>query len=176
MQTVPVTHEITVPVRRMQPQTHTITETIMDSVPVSHEVTYPVQRTQPQTRTITETVMQTVPVTREISVPVRRTRQQAQTVMETVVQTVPVQKAYTVRVVRYRQEARSVPVRRAVDEVVSEVVMRTESYCVNVPYQETIRVPVYTGGSSVGAPAEYEGTPGIGEGAAPCGDHESGCK
>lgn len=76
-----------------------------------------------------------------------------QTVTCTVMEQVPVQKEISVRVCSYHQEQRTCNVTRCVPECKTETVMRTECYCVCVPYQVTVKVPVCTqtcGGSCGG--------------------------
>ena len=60
----------------------------------------------------------------------------------TVYDCVPVQKEVTVKVCSYKTEQRTVECRRVVCECVPETVTRKERYCVMVPYQTTVKVPV----------------------------------
>jgi hypothetical protein len=54
----------------------------------------------------------------------------------------PVQKTYTVKCCSFKTEQRVVEKKCCVMECVASTVMKTERYCVMVPYQKTIKVPV----------------------------------
>jgi len=61
-----------------------------------------------------------------------------------VYESVPVQKQITVQVCSYRQEVRHYNITRCVPECHQESVVKRVPYCVCVPYQSTVRVPVCT--------------------------------
>lgn len=67
-----------------------------------------------------------------------------QTVTCTIMEQVPVQKQIAVRVCSYHPEQRTCNVTRCIPECKTETVMRKECYCVCVPYQVTVKVPVCT--------------------------------
>jgi hypothetical protein len=94
---------------------------------------------------VTYTVYESVAVPRQVTAPVTTYQTQAYTqpVTSTVHETVPVQRQYSVPVTTYRNEQRTKTVQQAVVEYQQEIVMRREFYCVTVPYQTTVRVPVY---------------------------------
>jgi hypothetical protein len=73
-----------------------------------------------------------------------KTETYTQKVTCTVYDCVPVQKEVTCKVCSYKTEERTVECRRVVCECVPETVNRKERYCVMVPYQTTIKVPVCT--------------------------------
>jgi hypothetical protein len=62
----------------------------------------------------------------------------------TIMEQVPVQKEITVRVCHYHPEERSYNITRCVPECKPETVTRTVCYCVMVPYESKIKVPVCT--------------------------------
>jgi hypothetical protein len=62
----------------------------------------------------------------------------------TVMEQVPVQKQITVQVCSYHPEERTCQISRCVAECKPEVVVHKERFCVMVPYQTTIKVPVCT--------------------------------
>jgi hypothetical protein len=62
----------------------------------------------------------------------------------TVYDCVPRQQKYTVKVCSMKQETRKIETRHIVCDVKPEKVTRTVHYCVTVPYQTTVKVPVCT--------------------------------
>jgi len=71
-----------------------------------------------------------------------RTESVVQKVKCTVYECVPRKQEYTVKVCSYKQETRTVETRHVVCDIKPETVTRKVSYCVSVPYQTTVKVPV----------------------------------
>lgn len=67
-----------------------------------------------------------------------------QTVQCTVYDCVPVQKEYTARVCSFKPETRTYEKRCTVYDCVPETVVKKQRYCVMVPYQTVVKVPVCT--------------------------------
>jgi hypothetical protein len=57
-------------------------------------------------------------------------------------ETVPVQREVCVRVCTYRPEVRTYETRECIPEIRPETIIRKERFCVTVPYQTVVRVPV----------------------------------
>ena len=112
------------------------------NIPEKREVTCSVLKEDKQTHEIHETVLVDKEVEVQVTVPVRKTVERTQDITETVMETRPVQKEYTVMVCHNREVERWVESKHCITESVPVTTMRSERYCVSVPYQETIRVPV----------------------------------
>jgi hypothetical protein len=133
-----------------QPQVCTVpvTCTVWECVPVQEAVQVPVcsYRTEYYTQPYTCTVWECVPSQKAVTVPVCSYKNEyyTQPVTSTVWECVPVQKDYWVTVCSYHPEQRQAECRRVVCEYQQETVWHREWYCVTVPYQTMVRVPVYT--------------------------------
>jgi hypothetical protein len=69
---------------------------------------------------------------------------QERTATRTVCETVPRTRGFTVNVVHYRPVERTGTRTRVVHETVNETVSVPETYCVMVPYTQTVKVPAMT--------------------------------
>jgi hypothetical protein len=133
-----------------QPQysTQPVTTTVWECVPHQEEVTVPTctYHTEWYTQPVTTTVWECVPVRREVTATVcnYKTEYYTQPVTSTVYECVPVQREYWVSVCSYRPVQQTYQYRHVVCSYTSETVWHREWYCVNVPYQTTVKVPVYT--------------------------------
>ncbi len=74
--------------------------------------------------------------------PCYQTVTEVRKVVCTVMECVPVQKQVKVRVCSYRPEVKTYTTTRTVCECRPETVVRKVRYCVSVPYQTTVKVPV----------------------------------
>jgi hypothetical protein len=128
-----------------------------ETVPVKTTVMVPEWIDQKQVVTTVNRVPKQIerPVTRCVTVPVDvtdpctgciRTVCRKETITEmvrcTVFECVPVQKEVTIKVCRMRPEEKTIQTTRVICETKLETIVRKERYCVMVPYQRTIKVPV----------------------------------
>jgi hypothetical protein len=105
---------------------------------------FTVCRPQFSTVPVTRTVWECVPVQKQVTVPVchYRTEYYTQAVKSVVWQCVPVQKEYWVPVCTYRPVQQTYQSRHLVCEYTTETVWHKEWFCVAMPYQTTVKVPV----------------------------------
>jgi hypothetical protein len=112
-------------------------------VPQTREVTVNVCRYEDQQRQATRTVTEMVPETREVLVNVCRYENQEKTGTRTVYESVPETRQVTVNVCSYQPVQKEGVRRRVVCETVQETVDVTRTYTERVPYQVTVKVPIY---------------------------------
>jgi hypothetical protein len=115
-------------------------------VPQEFEVTVCSYKTETYVQPVKYTVYECVPVPQEYTVTVctYKTETYVQPVKYTVYECVPVPQEYTVTVCSYKPEERTYQCHQTVCEWKQETVVHKECYCVSVPYQATVRVPVCT--------------------------------
>jgi len=143
--------------------------TVYKNVPVTRDVTVNVCTYRTEVRKGARTVCEVVPLVQDVTVQVCTYRPEVRKAVRTVCDIVPLVQNVTVQVCQVVWEDVKVPVRRIVCEQVKETVQVTQTYCERVPYNYTVKVPVYTP-CAAPAPAPMPCAPCEAAAPAPCGD------